>query len=161
MGNRAVVTFASADEIAQFIKGDADIEGAKKLEGFVAEKPNKIGVYLHWNGGYDSIKPFCMACKRLGFRGAVSDCYGIACFTQLVRNFQGIDGLSVGVNTLNNLDTNNYDNGVYVVDDEWNVIGREFAILEQKETDEYYEKFADKLVEMMNGAESARVVEFG
>ena len=155
MGNRAVVTFASADEIAQYIKGDA-IEGAKLLEGFVAANPNRVGVYLHWNGGYDSVKPFCMACKRLCFRGAVTDDYGVACFTQLVRNFHGIDGLSVGVNTLEHLDTNNYDNGVFVVDDEWNIIGREFARGEQTNTEEFYGDFADRLVKMMEKMEEAR-----
>lgn len=162
MANIAVVTFASADEISKFAKGDSEIEGAKRLEGFVAANPNKVGVYLHWNGGYDSIKPFCMACKRLGFRGAVTDCCGVACFTQLVRNFHGRKGwnLSVGVNTLNRLDTNNYDNGVFVVDDEWNIIGREFANGEQTNTEEYYGEFAEKLVNMMNGAESARDVAF-
>jgi hypothetical protein len=156
MGNRAVVTFASGDAIARYIKGDAEIEGAKKLEGFVAANPNRVGVYLHWNGGYDSVKPFCMACKRLGFRGAVTDNYGVACFTQLVRNFHGLDGLSVGVNTLNRLDTDNYDNGVFVVDDEWNIIGREFARSEQTNTEEFYGDFADRLVKMMKGAENAR-----
>lgn len=60
MGNRAVVTFASADEIAKYIKGEA-IEGAKNLEGFVEANPNRVGVYLHWNGGYNSIKPFWLA----------------------------------------------------------------------------------------------------
>lgn len=113
-------------------------------------------MYLHWNGGYDSIKPFCMACNRLGFRGAVRDCYGVACFTQLVRNFFGSNGLSVGVDTLKMLDTNNYDNGVYIVNDKWNIIGREFAYDEQKNTDKYYSEFADLLVYMMNGAEIAR-----
>lgn len=156
MGNRAVVTFASANEIAQYIKGDAEIEGAKRLQGFVAENPNRVGVYLHWNGGYNSIKPFCMACKHLGFRGAVSDNYGVACFTQLVRNFFGITGLSVGVDALKFLDTNNYDNGVYVVDDEWNIIGREFACGEETNTEEYYGDFAERLVNMMKGAENAR-----
>lgn len=155
MGNRAVVTFASEKEIAQYVNGSAEIEGAI-LKGFVADNPNKVGVYLHWNGGYNSVKPFCMACRSLGFRGAVRDCYGVACFTQLVRNFMGIGGLSVGVDTLKLLDTNNYDNGVYVVDDEWNIIGREFARGEQKETDVYYAKFAEKLVKMMQGAEDAR-----
>jgi hypothetical protein len=155
MGNRAVVTFASVDEILQFVKGDAEVEG-KKLEGFVAANPNKVGVYLHWNGGYDSIKPFCMACERLGFRGAVRDNYGVACFTQLVRNFMGINGLSVGVDTLSHLDTDNWDNGVYVVDDKWKIIGREFAQDEQTENDnEFYSNFADRLVNMMKEGANA------
>ena len=28
----------------------------------------KIGVYLHWNGGRDSVEGFLQTCKKYGFR---------------------------------------------------------------------------------------------
>ena len=114
MGNRAVVTFNNRSSIEKYIK---DASRPMHLEGYVEDHPDTIGVYLHWNGGYDSIKPFCMACKELGYRSPASDDYGIACFIQLVRNFFGMDGLSVGVNTLSRLDCDNGDNGVFFVDE--------------------------------------------
>lgn len=141
MGNRAVVTFANKADIQKYI-----VDG-EKLKGFVMDNPNMVGVYLHWNGGRDSIEGFCLACKNLGFRSPVSDCYGIARFVQAVANFFG-GSLSVGVDTLERLDTNNYDNGVYVVDDEWNIIGREFH--EGDEQKQYNaQEFSEEVIDRM------------
>jgi hypothetical protein len=144
MGNRAVVTFANKKDIEQWIdpKGDGE-----KLNGYCADHPHSIGVYLHWNGGRASIEGFCEACRRLKFRGAASDSYGVARFTQAVCNFFGNDGLSCGVDTLEHSDCNNYDNGVYVVDDSWNIVGREFANGEQNDYD--VNKFAEEVVASM------------
>ena len=128
MGNRAVVTFANmADVEAHLVKDDKEFTDGRSVSGFVGANPHRVGVYLHWNGGKDSITAFCEACRQLEFRGPVSDCYGVARFVQVVCNFfGGTDGLSVGVDTLEHLDTDNYDNGVFIVDDKWEVIGREF-----------------------------------
>lgn len=125
MGNRAVVTFGNMADIEKHIVREDNPDG-RALKGFVDANPYKVGVYLHWNGGMDSITAFCEVCKRMKFRGPVSDSYGVARFVQVVANFFGDGGLSVGVDTLMHLDCNNYDNGVYVVDDKWEIIGREF-----------------------------------
>lgn len=123
MGNRAVVTFGNMKDIEKYLIPSKD---GRAIRGFVDENPHRIGVYLHWNGGNDSITAFTEVCRRLGFRGPVSDCYGIARFVQVVANFFGNGGLSVGVDTLDRLDCDNYDNGVYVVNDDWEIIGREY-----------------------------------
>lgn len=126
MGNRAVVTFANMADVEQYLAKDS-VDDGRGVSGFVGANPHKVGVYLHWNGGKDSITAFCEACRQLGFRGPVSDCYGVARFVQVVANFfGGTDGLSVGVDTLEHLDCDNYDNGVYIVNDDWEIIGREF-----------------------------------
>lgn len=138
MGNRGVITFATQSNIEKFI----DNEKAKKLslagaplKGFVEANPDKMGIYLHWNGGVSSIRAFLEAAKRLGIRNGVYDeSYCIARMAQMVGNFFG-GTLYVGVNTLDSLDTDNYDNGVYVVDDNWEIIGREFVSHEDE--DEY------------------------
>lgn len=132
MGNRAVVTFANSKDIEQWVdpKGDGE-----KLKGYCAEHPHEVGVYLHWNGGRASVEGFCEACRRLKFRGGASDSYGVARFVQVVANFFGSEGLSVGVDTLEHSDCDNYDNGVYVVDDKWQIVGREFAHGEQNDYD--------------------------
>lgn len=152
MGNRAVVTFANKNSVEKYLK---DAFRPMHLEGYVADHPNELGVYLHWNGGYDSIKPFCMACKELGYRSPVCDNYGIACFVQLVRNFFGMDGLSVGVDTLNRLDCDNWDNGVFVVDGNWEIIGREYEHEEQMNDNEHYEEFKNYLVGMSKAMDEA------
>lgn len=152
MGNRAVVTFANRNQVEKYVK---DASRPMHLEGYVKDHLDTIGVYLHWNGGYDSINPFCMACKELGYRSPVSDNYGIACFVQLVRNFFGIDGLSVGVGILSRLDYDNRDNGVFVVDDEWEIVGREYERSDQMMNYDYYEEFKNYLIGMSKAMEDA------
>lgn len=110
MGNRAVVTFKDEDEPME----------------------NWVSIYLHWNGGRDSIESFLNTAKHFGVRG---DSYGVARLTQIICNF--FDGtLSVGVGLYKRLDTENWDNGVYVIDDKFNIIDRlHFDHAEQMEYD--------------------------
>ena len=35
-----------------------------------------VGVYLHWNGGRDSVQAFLTYCKMKGYREPTSDNYG-------------------------------------------------------------------------------------
>lgn len=82
--------------------------------------PN-VGVYLHWNGGEGSIRAFLTYCKMQGYR---NDDYGVARFTQVVANFFG-GSLSLGIDSLECLDCDNGDNGVYIVDD-WDIVDRKY-----------------------------------
>lgn len=99
MGNRAVVT----------------VDGSK------------VGVYLHWNGHQESVHAFLRAAKDLGVRDPTEDAsYFYARFVQIIANYVG-GTVSVGVEALSQLDTNNGDNGVYVVGAGFAVIRREHA----------------------------------
>lgn len=101
MGNRAVIAFVDD-------KGKQD--------------KNSAGIYLHWNGGRDSVEGFLQAAKDYGIR---SGSYGLARLTQIICNsFPGT--LSVGVDVVKKLDCDNYDNGVYWVDKEFNIVAREY-----------------------------------
>lgn len=100
MGNRAVIT----------TQQDLDNHG--------------VGVYLHWNGGMDSVLPLLTYCRLRGFRGLPDD-YGYARLVQVMSNFLGGEGLSIGLGPVDTLDQDNYDNGVYVVKG-WEVVGRLF-----------------------------------
>jgi len=101
MGNRAVIAFVDDNGV---------------------QDENSVGIYLHWNGGRDSVEGFLQAAKDYGLR---SGSYGVARLTQIIGNcFPGT--LSVGVNMLDKLDCDNYDNGVYWVDKEFNIVGREY-----------------------------------
>lgn len=99
MGNRAVIT------------ANADLKGT--------------GVYLHWNGGRDSVEGFLAFCKMKGYRSPDDDNYGWACLACVICNYFG-DGLSYGVDNCEHLDCNNWDNGVYIVKD-WNIVGRKYS----------------------------------
>ena len=80
-------------------------------------------LYLHWHGGRDTVEPLLHVAKLYEVRCDSS--YGIARLSQIMGNYFG-GTLSLGVGTYKQLHTNNYDNGVYVVQD-WEIVDREFA----------------------------------
>ena len=99
MGNRAVIT---------------------TKENF---KDNGVGIYLHWNGGRDSVEGFLAYCEIKEYREP-NDSYGWSRLTQVIANFIG-GTTSIGIDTVNNLDCDNLDNGVYIIDG-WKIVGREY-----------------------------------
>lgn len=100
MGNRAVITFAP--------------EGAPG-----------VGVYVHWNGGPESVRAFVDTCRTRGYRCPASDpAYAMAGLVAVIREFFGPGGLSVGVDLVDRLDCDNWDNGVYQVGAQWEIVGR-------------------------------------
>ena len=51
--------------------------------------------------------------------------YGLACFSAICRLYIGFDdGLSIGLGTIDQMDTDNGDNGTYVLGRDWNIIER-------------------------------------
>ena len=84
-----------------------------------------VGIYLHWNGGRDSVEGFLKYCDLRGFRTVQTDSYGWARLVQVIANFMGGDGTSVGIDRCTNLDCDNYDNGVYFIK-RWEIVGRQF-----------------------------------
>lgn len=96
----------------------------------ITENMNGTGIYLHWNGGRDSVEAFLRYCDLRGFRSGE---YGIARLAQVIGNFFG-GGLSVGIGPTSTLDTDNGDNGTYIIKD-WKIIDRKF--FEGTEQNEY------------------------
>ena len=98
MGNRAVI-----------VSHDTNKENANK----------KIGIYLHWYGSPDSIKHF-LDIANGKIRNVDDDpSYFWTRFCQIIANeIDGDDGqgaLSIGIGIVSQLDTHNYDNGVYYI----------------------------------------------
>jgi len=123
MGNRAVITTACAD----------------------ASKSKDIGVYLHWNGGRDSVEAFLAYCKLKEHRPPDQDSYGWARFCQVVGNYFG-GTTSIGVDVCSRLDCDNWDNGVYIISD-WEIVGRQYNKgYEQRNYD-----LREMLIEINNG----------
>ena len=90
----------------------------------VKPEGKNIGVYLHWNGGIDSVTAFLKYCELRGFRG-FDDSYGVARFCQVVGNFFGGD-LSIGVSPdvgETEEDAEWIDNGIYIVKG-WEIVRR-------------------------------------
>mgnify|MGYP000465390668 CR=1 FL=1 len=99
MGNRAVITTSTT------------------------ASSNELGIYLHWNGGRDSVEAF-LEYRRRGFASPEQDCYGWARLCQVIGNFFGGE-LSIGIDRCGRLDCDNQDNGVYVIKD-WKIVGRKY-----------------------------------
>lgn len=89
----------------------------------ITTEDKEIGVYVHYNGGRDSIEGFLKYCEIMQFRSPETDDYGWARLCQVLGNFFGANGLCVGVNDIKKLDSEG-DNGTYITKD-WKIIGRE------------------------------------
>tara|TARA_R110000803_G_scaffold36475_8_gene78296 strand:+ start:82 stop:522 length:441 start_codon:yes stop_codon:yes gene_type:complete len=103
MGNRAVIAFKT-DELSSI------------------PESYRPAIYLHWNGSRDSIEAFLQSARDAGIR---SGAYGVARLTQLIANYIG-GTLSIGVTCYCLTDKDNHDNGVYWIDDGFNIVGREY-----------------------------------
>lgn len=55
----------------------------------ITTRERKIGLYLHWNGGRDTVEPLLRYCELQGYRPLSSDNYGWARICQVVGNFFG------------------------------------------------------------------------
>ena len=90
----------------------------------VKPSDSDIGVYLHWNGGPDSITAFLKYCELQDYRpfgGLHSE--GIVRFCQVVTNYLGGSVcLSTGVKETEEY-ADGLDNGIYVVEG-WKVVKR-------------------------------------
>ena len=101
-----------------------------------------IGVYLHWNGGYDSVSAFLKYCELKGYRAPDYDCYGWARLCQVVGNFFG-GGLSLGIDNFSKDAGEWQDNGTYIIEG-WKIVDRKFY--DYPEQDEY--DLIDMLIEI-------------
>lgn len=85
----------------------------------------KVGLYLHWNGGVDSVTAFLKYCDLRGYRG-FPDSYALARLAQVCGNFFG-GTLCVGVEAMSGADTEHdarwLDNGIYIVKG-WEIVNR-------------------------------------
>jgi len=97
----------------------------------ITTRDKRIGVYLHWNGGRDSVEAFLKYCELQGFRCPEDDCYGFARLVQIIGNYFG-GGLSLGIDEYDRLDTDNWDNGVYIIEN-WKIVDRLFMHGEEQE----------------------------
>jgi hypothetical protein len=93
----------------------------------ITTEGSKVGIYLHWNGGEESVTAFLRAAKDLGVRSPSADqSYFYARMCQIIGNFFG-GSLSVGIDSLDTLDCNNGDNGLYVIGPKFDIVERRYV----------------------------------
>lgn len=103
MGNRAVITASKSKDV---------------------KKSQAIGVYIHWNGGRDSVEAFLKYCELKKYRSPSDDNYDWARLCQVIGNYFGGTN-SVGIGRCEELDCDNYDNGVYIIKG-WKIVDRQY-----------------------------------
>lgn len=91
----------------------------------ITTEAREIGVYLHYNGDPDFVASLLRYCSLAGIRKPENNCYGWARLCQVAANYFG-GTLSVGINRYDKLDTDNGDNGTYIIRD-WEIVDREFG----------------------------------
>lgn len=89
-------------------------------------KQGNIGVYVHWHGDLESVISFCEACEALGYRSPETDSYGWAGLTYAIGLWFQYDGLSLAVDKVSRLDTDNGDNGTWTIAN-WKVVGNKYG----------------------------------
>ena len=105
----------------------------------VFEDNRELGLYLHWNGGRDSVEAFLKYCELTKKTGGFQ--YGMLSLSQVIKNWSVTLG-DIIMNPFNH-DT---DNGIYIIDKKWNIIDRrKFNGIEQNEYD--LEEFLKELDE--------------
>lgn len=98
MGNRAVITASTSH--------------------------NAPCIYLHWNGGRASVEAFLSAARHLSIKGAsAADFDRIA--EMIASHFFGCKvGYTVYRETFGRSDSDNSDNGTFIIDENLHIIGR-------------------------------------
>lgn len=106
-----------------------------------------VGIYVHWNGGEESVEAFLEEAKRRKLRSPESDpTYAFGRLVQLIGDFfsQGEEPsyeTSLGVGPLDMLDADNGDNGTYWIADDWTIARREHASPYSRTTSEQRAKY--------------------
>ena len=89
----------------------------------IANKDKNIGVYLHWDGYREFVESILAYCDVKGYRSPDADYeYGWARLCQVAGNTIG-GTLSLGVGVYSRMDTDNWDNGTYIIKD-WDIVER-------------------------------------
>lgn len=89
----------------------------------IITKHHDLCLYLHWNGGRDSVEAFLKYSEMKGYPSPERDCYGWARLCQVIGNFFGGTD-SVGIYACNdNIPDSREDNGIYVIED-WKIVDR-------------------------------------
>lgn len=121
----------------------------------ITDTKRTTALYLHWNGGRDSVEAFLEYCRLKRYRSPSTDpAYAFARLAQVVGNYFG-GSLSVGVLPYTgdaNMMCLGDDNGVYVVGD-WEIVER---ALPAPFFEEQYEYPLDKMLREIDSAQPAR-----
>lgn len=108
MGNRAVIAFTGGPGA-----GNGSVYNGTPC------------VYLHWNGGRASVMGFLCAAVDLGYHKLPTETQRRDAFARMVQAWFSTGSVYVG--QYFQMDTDNWDNGTYVVDRDLDIVERRFV----------------------------------
>lgn len=125
--------------------------GNRAVLCFDEHNDEAIGIYLHWNGGRDSVEAFLKATREVMQDRLPDEQYARARLLQVIGT--AIPGnLSFGLAHCANLDCDNGDNGTYVIDSETMTI-KDRLFFDDKEQDYHdVDEFAKIIVNAINAS---------
>ena len=94
----------------------------------VTNQDKSKAFYLHWNGGRDTIEPLCEVARRL----CDSEQDKFEFLTELAKKVFDAEPLPYM-----ECDQDNGDNGVYILDKNLHIVGREYAPLQEQDDHNY------------------------
>ena len=129
MGNRAVISFSCAKSAPC--------------------------IYLHWDGGRCSVEAMLIAARHLNFEAPLQGMGDPARFDAQAKVLDSIAemvnkwGGSAYRETYGSTDTDNWDNGVYLIDDELHITKRIFNRNPEEVNDEKKQALYNQFIELM------------
>lgn len=87
-------------------------------------------IYLHWNGGRDSVEGFLMAANHMHLYSITDDRERMDAFGKLIAEhfFNSEYGkMNVYPHTMHSWHDDAGDHGIYVIDSDFHIVGRLFA----------------------------------
>ena len=95
-----------------------------------------LGIYMHWNGGRDSIEPLLHVAKEYKIQSKGKYFLLSSLCKMIANSFTSTYSPPVEANPIDTLDCDNFDNGVYVISSNLDIVDRKFTRYpEQKEHD--------------------------
>ena len=136
MGNRAVVAFV-----------DCSGQDKSRYLNNSLIKDKSPCVYLHWDGGRDSVEGFLTVVKKLYGGSSCLDAKERAVLFYSVVRRAGMGGVSTEICTFKEADADNGDNGAYWVDESFEIIDREYQRYPEQQSHQLNE-FVNTVIEL-------------
>ena len=97
-----------------------------------------LGIYMHWNGGRDSIEPLLHVAKEYKIQSKGKYFLLSSLCKMIANSFTSSTYSPVEANPIDTLDCDNFDNGVYVIDSRLNIVDRKFNRYPEQNEHDFY-----------------------
>ena len=97
-----------------------------------------LGIYMHWNGGRDSIEPLLHVAKEYKIQSKGKYFLLSSLCKMIANSFTSSTYSPVEANPIDTLDCDNFDNGVYVINSNLDIVDRKFTRYPEQNEHDFY-----------------------